>query len=76
MNGNSSDEFSLLKAVLDPSTVVHLPNGQVLSVALYGLHDRVIALESEISHLKSEKSELESDFGKLMSENLELKSEC
>ncbi len=32
-----SDEFALLKAVLDPSTVVHLPNGQVvkvLSVAL------------------------------------------
>jgi hypothetical protein len=71
VNGNSSDEFALLKAVLDPSTIVHLPKEQVvkvLSVALYGLQEKIIALESENSELKS-------DFGKLKSENLELKSE-
>ncbi len=42
VNGNSSDEFALLKAVLDPSTIVHLSKKQVvkvLSVALYGLQD-------------------------------------
>jgi hypothetical protein len=60
VNGNSSDEFVLLKAVLDPSTIVHLPKEQVvkvLSVTLNGLQDKVIALESENSQLKSENLE-------------------